>query len=657
MKKTLLLGASALIGTGMLFASQTKYELFDRCDGKPTISKWNSAPEKSTRSDEEPYIDFTYAGDVTNSYSLKGINSGYIYLAFQIPVDDQTPYIGSQVTDVVCLSPTSTSDRNLINRAYAFITDDLSVLPENIKVSSLSDVAYAENVLPLKEPFTITGDKPIYVGYRIPYTANTYYMPVDEIMQPANVRTCLVGVAATSRTVPTYSNYSNEIGSLCIAARIKGDNLPENLIKISEISAPAWFPTDSNISYTASVKNSGANVVNKASFTTSISDGPSFDSEYTFDIPLECGETRNIVISDVPNPGTGIFTLTSTVTHVNDVALNPNQSASTQYSCYDGGYTRHVVIEEATGNWCQYCTRGLGMMDYLKETYPDWILIAVHGGSGTWTSEPMAVPGYENWSYKFISGFPQAVANRTSEVMVWFQDEDDEFYKPINDYYTSFPAYCDVDLKVRLSDDRKSVFIGATSVFAFDMDVPHALSFVLVEDNVGPYSQANYYYGKPEAGEWANFPSGTKMKYNEVARAIDNYPGHTDAYPSNIVGGTEYQYAIEMPLTYSYGKDADGKPGTNINPGDFKVVALITNATTGEIVNAKELLVNPASVESVISDGAMVSVALEGNDIVVTGTDDYAVYTLDGRKVSANNVVPGIYIVKAADKSYKILVK
>lgn len=657
MKKTLLLGASALIGTGMLFASQTKYEIFDRYNGQPTISKWHSAPEKSTRSDEDTYIDFTYAGNVTNSYALNGVNSGYIYLAFQIPVADQTPYIGSQVTDVVCVSPTSTSNRNLINRAYAFITDDLSVLPENIKVSTLSDVAYAENVLPLKEPFTITGEKPIYVGYRIPYTANTYYLPVDEVITPATVRTCLVGVAATSRTVPTYSNYSDQIGSLCIAARIKGDNLPQNLIKLSGISASSWFPTESPISYTASVKNSGANVVNKASFTTSISDGSSIDSEYTFDVPLECGETRNIVISDVPNPGTGIFTLTSTVTHVNDVALNPNQSASTQYSCYDGGYTRHVVIEEATGNWCQYCTRGLGMMNYLKETYPDWILIGVHGGSGTWTSEPMAVPGYQNWAAQFISGFPQAVANRTSEVVVWFQEENDELYKPINDYYTSFPAYCDVNLTARLSDDSQSVFIGATTVFAFDMDARHALSFVLVEDNVGPYAQANYYYNKPEAGEWADFRSGTEMKYNEVARAIDNFPGHTDAYPTNIEAGKEYQYAVEMPLKYSYGKKPDGKAGTDINPDDFKVVALITNATTGEIVNAKELHVNPSAVESVISDAAKVSVALDGNNIVVTGTDNYAVYTLDGRKVSANNVEAGIYIVKAADKSYKILVK
>lgn len=654
MKKTLLILSSILVGSGLVSAasfgtSPNSTSQFEKCGIELTPSQVSDIRANApTRSEDESFLDFSYAGDVYTAYSMNNISSGYVYLAVKIPVEDQTPYIGAQIKGVTIYSPTNQSYTNPIKTAKVFVTDDMSQAPAETTTVSLSSSGFGANYVELEQPFTINGDKPIFIGYRFKYAVGTYYVVVDGIPVASGAPTCLVAAVSSETATPTFSNYSDEMGSLCLRARIFGDNLPTNLISVNSFEIPEYIAPDKDFTFKATVKNMGCNAVGSAQFKETVGENE-YSTDYEFASPLGVGEQRSIELKNIPNNTPGVFTVSLTPVSANGVTIEDPATLTSASSSFTSDLSRTVVVEEATGNWCQYCPRGIVMMEYLKETYPDWVLIAVHGGS---TSEPMQVPGYKEWLNKYVPGFPYAIANRSAEVDV--AADNASYYTPIQDYFESIPGYITPSIEAFTSDDGESIEVTAKTNFIFDTDVKHNLSLVIVEDNVGPYGQANYYYHKAGLPQWYDIPSGTKILFNEVARAI--IPD-IDAYPDQIVKDNEYSYSTTMPLSYTYGKQPDNKAGTVINPENARVVALVTNAVSGSIVGACETSVNVTGVKGAVSDDVKVSVSVESGSIIVKGADDFTVYTLDGRQVSAKDVPAGIYIVKTEGKSFKVMVR
>ena len=174
------------------------------------------------------------------------------------------------------------------------------------------------------------------------------------------------------------------------------------------------------------------------------------------------------------------------------------------------------------------------------------------------------------------------------------------------------------------------------------------LSFVIVEDHVGPYGQSNYYagggYGPLEG--WEKKGDTVETYFDDVARAINSYPGIEGSLPEVLEAGKTYDYSLDMSLS-------------NVKNTWFRVIALITNAATGEIMNADEMVVykdNGAGVEGVVSD-SNIEIKAGNGEIIVTGAENVAVYTLDGRRVNNVNLPAGVYLVNADGKSAKVLVK
>lgn len=651
MKKSLLLLSAFVVGSNLVSALKTENPNFIQAPTSAKEINTVSISKSPQKEEDNSFIDFSYASDVANAYALNNISSGFVYLAFQMPVEDQQPYIGCDITALTIVGGTSNADKNMVTAINAFVTDDLSEAPAETSIGKLSDEAYGENVVTLKTPFHITGEKPIYIGYRFRYTNGAFYLVVDEITTPSSQRTCLVGKANTTKSAPTYANYSDQIGSLCIGARIEGDNLPKNQIKITGASMPQWFAVGKDLKYNVEFKNVGSNAIDNVTFTATTQDGEKYGSYYKLNTPLACGEKTEVTIGAIPNKLEGLLNLTVGADKVNLIEGGVTGNATVTYSVFDGGYKRKVVIEEATGNWCGYCPRGIAMMEYFGEAYPDWIRIAVHGGS---SAEPMLVPGYNDFINTYVEGFPYAIANRNFVVPVYGPITG--FYRPIDNYYASFPAYANVDLTMNVDKEESKVYIDSESKFALNTDKKHKLTFVIVEDNVGPYKQVNNYYGSGEdLWGWENIPSNSETLYRDVARAIDSYD---DVFPENIEKDQTYSYSLSMPLSYTtYGLTPAGKRGTVINPDSFRVVALITDAETGEIVNAAQCAVGNSGVNNAITENANVKVFVNGSDIVVEGTDNFSVYTLDGKTVSPKGVASGIYVVKAADKTFKVMVK
>ena len=145
---------------------------------------------------------------------------------------------------------------------------------------------------------------------------------------------------------------------------------------------------------------------------------------------------------------------------------------------------------------------------------------------------------------------------------------------------------------------------------------------------------------------WEKEGDTVETYFDDVARAINSYPGIEGSLPETLEAGKTYDYSLDMSLS-------------NVKNSWFRVIALITNVATGEIMNADEITAykdNGAGVEGVVSD-SNIEIKAGNGEILVTGAQNVAVYTLDGRRVNNANLPAGVYLVNADGKSAKVLVK
>ena len=85
---------------------------------------------------------------------------------------------------------------------------------------------------------------------------------------------------------------------------------------------------------------------------------------------------------------------------------------------------RRVVVEEYTGMWCQYCPRGIALMENLENKYADdFIGIAIHSG------DPLYCLDYA-WNLGKVRGFPTLEMNRSRKLT---------YYTAINEFEEESP--------------------------------------------------------------------------------------------------------------------------------------------------------------------------------------------------------------------------
>ncbi len=643
MKKSLLILSAAMLASGAATAASSPKTVTFSASSLKAPSVATSHNVRANAAGETPYLVYSKAGEPVSAYTLNNLPSRCtVYLATEMSVADQQPYIGADITAVNVMAGSSANNGNFpISRVLAFVTDDLGKVPTDRTVGTIDTTPFSVTSIQLDNPVTITGEKPLYFGYFMSVSTQCYFMPTDCVPTDPTVRNLMVGVANKVSDVPSYTNYSDqEPGSLCISINISGDNLPENVGTMTGIDVPFYMMSD-EISYGINIKNQGVNDLTSAFVKTEISNGKVYEAKIDFDQPIAPGSTQTVTISGIPNDDEGIFELTSTLLKVNDVDMSESVSLTSSYAYYQNGYTRKPVIEEGTGTWCQWCPSGIVMMETIAKSYPDWIRIAVHQG------DRMAINAYQGFINDYIPGFPYAVANRN--LGVYPTAVTNATYKEMDEIFDAHKAYIKVSFDdVTCSEDQKEVSISSSTEVACDVQIPHMLSFVIVEDKVGPYGQKNAYSGGSNGamGGWENKSNPAETYYDEVARAITNYPGIQGSLPEILEVGKTYNYDLTMSLS-------------NVKNTWFRVIALVTNAVTGEIMNADEMVVykdNGAGVEGVVSD-SNIEIKSGNGEIIVTGAENVAVYTLDGRRVNNANLPAGVYLVNADGKSAKVLVK
>lgn len=564
-------------------------------------------------------ISWGYCGkNVTGTFGETLTPKGAIY----IPEDIAKMYVGAEVTGVRVGLSSSASNISI------FVSEDLNGAPVLQETMASSYPNGFTNLSFTNGTYTITG-KGFYVGYSCTGSSDA---PLG-ISDSYNENGCYADLGDGWKNYSADENYQSL--ALCIAARIKGSDMPKDLSLVGVNSVTQKKNTPFNISGT--VMSLSPKLIKKFTIAYSIDGGEEQTAEVTKQIGS--GVTSKF---EVEHPGLaegGTHSLECRIVKVDDEAdpYDGNNHASSFVGIVTRFPKYRMVAEEGTGTWCGYCPRGIYGFKKMAEKYPDnFVGIAIHPALN---SEPWALlaPSYNNLTF---NSFPTAYINRNSRMLITPSATTLE-----NTYLSTKDdlRLGEVEITSKFTDGSKKA-IEATAVTTFVTDLPetnYRIAFVLTEDNVSGYKQANNLTGwdASEVGEWSTIGTYPEVDMQHVAREIFGFRGIENSIPKSVKGETPVYFTQTLELNDRVQ-----------NPDNINVIALLFNTRTGYIENAAEARVGKASATvgiNDISDNSAFNLYVSGGKIACSGFDGkLTVYTVDGKQVANESLKRGVYIVK-----------
>lgn len=404
MIKRILPLSIAIITAGSSLAFNVKRPLLQSTDLEPyssSILKTHNGSVKSsafTRAGEgdSNSIDFSLAGEWGNAFKLNGVSAGdEVYLAFEMSKENTKVFADDEITSINITTGVFVANNIETNKVIDvnvfIIEDDIEKAPVYKQAGVLGDKPYTEYKVTLDTPYKITEGKNFFVGYsfKVP-TGNQYYVSTD-YMYPETTDGCWIGTVK-DKTI-SWDNLAEEIGSLCIGCTIAGENFPQNNVSLLNIAGTPYTEPGKEFTYHFYIQNKGQSaseiemtyVIGNAAVKTekiSLNKKLSYGETDIFEMQLVCDEEK-----------TGI-PMTFTISKVDGVENNSKYTTmSGTIDCYSSskGFPRVHLIEEGTGTWCGWCPRGIVMMEYIAEKYPDFFArAAIHKSYGT-SRDPMQV--------------------------------------------------------------------------------------------------------------------------------------------------------------------------------------------------------------------------------------------------------------------------
>ena len=285
---------------------------------------------------------------------------------------------------------------------------------------------------------------------------------------------------------------------------------------------------------------------------------------------------------------------------------------------------RRVVVEEYTGMWCQYCPRGIALMENLENKYADdFIGIAIHSG------DPLYCLDYA-WNLGKVRGFPTLEMNRSRKLT---------YYTAINEFEEEKAMGADMDIDISAQWDSNKEKITVTPHVTFRVapkDGAYAVAYVLTEDGMAKSSwmQNNNFSGNSSL----RGISAELDKFIDLPSVIRNLPNNFTAIAAKGVytAATEdyIKTPIEIDKTQSFKHVFNISRNTLLqNKSKLKVCALLINLNTKKIENAAKCNITDAT-----------STGISSVEEAQTNVVEIARYTLEGRRIFAPQ--QGVNLVK-----------
>lgn len=637
------------------------------------------APAKA-EADEDLAMVLKYCRD---PYSAYQINTGQIGLGIMFPKSMMAEYKGATITSINVCSPinnrlsSQSSYVNSLTECKVFVTESLGGTPISETEGTISNVGLDYTPVTLSTPYTITGDKDVYVCVMWDKVTATDFPIVADGYQPQTnysgyLYSRLDHVDQNGSPVlqakSEWKQFNQYVGNMCLTATIKGDFLPQNLGSVVAEQMPASVKPGEEFEYAVLVLNDGANKIKNVDLSLKIGDQEV--QTVTSNMYANDGTAQTISIGNseygvafgkfVSNIESQSVPYTAYISKVNGVDnANSNRVITGSLVSLSKGYPRNIVVEELTSTTCSMCPIGITGMETMKEKYGAdgrFIPIAVHCPIPQ-AGDPMNIcrNGYEYYDFMLdiqAAGVQLAaptayfMRNLANQITPTPEDLEKEF-----NILKDVPAVVEVKAALAETDDTKKVKLDVDVTPVMDLAGNYGISYTIVEDNVGPHVQTNGFsgYSDEQYYGWGSKPSSVSMKFNDVARRGSIYHTAPDSEIKGFKADTPVNYSTTVDLTYV-------SDLTN-----YSVVAMLINKDNGNIENAC-IVKSPTttSVEGIEAEAtAPIAVGMQGAlQMLQTGN----VYSVDGRMVAKNangliSLPAGIYLVATPNGNAKVMVR
>lgn len=535
--------------------------------------------------------------------------------AIYIPADVAQVYKGFTVTAVKYGLAAQATD------VEVFITKDLNADPIVTKKAAVSNLYKGWNEVALTTPYEIDGEG-FYIGYS--YSGENVSMGVTSTFSE---NACWADLG------DGWKNYTTEMGetakALAIQARITGDNLPLDLMLYTEqkdIAVQKGEPCK----FDFSVKNLSAVVVRNLQVGYSIDGGE--ETVCDFKTTMGSNIDKSFTIEHDGFDVVGNHTLKLRIVSINgkDDAYAPNSELVLGLNVKNSLPIQRIIVEEGTGTWCPNCPRGIVAVHKASEAFPDrFIGIAVH------RQDAMETNSYAELQF---DGYPSSYINRNLKSSI--DPSFDAFKTAVNNVSERVPVM-GVEANAEYTDATKSkISVEALTTFVSEhKGIDYRLSFVLLEDGVKGYTQANNYAGgSVEMGGFEKLPNPATIDMDHVARMNYSYNGIEGSIPADVEADqtTTYKTTLDVPSTIQ-------------NPDNCDLVVLVLDANTGKIENGVKVALGKHTTAIYDAEQLLIpDFSFQGDRLNVDGfSGSVRLFTADGVEVSNCNLAPGMYIVKA----------
>ena len=295
--------------------------------------------------------------------------------------------------------------------------------------------------------------------------------------------------------------------------------------------------------------------------------------------------------------------MVATISQVNGGGADGDASDDATTMTYDPiipAVGKMVVVEEATGTWCQYCPRGAVYMEMMSNKYPEFFAgIAVHN------NDPMTVTAYDAAMGQLITGYPSALADRMSVV------DPSQIEQPFLDRLVVAPTAFIIPGATWDSSTR-TLNVSISADFQSAANNNYKLAVVLTEDEVtgttSAYNQSNAFSGGSlgPMGGFESLPNpvpASQMVYDHVARnLVPSFSGFPNSFPATVNAGETHTVNATFVLPASWDETKINIIGMLINPAgkiDNAGKATITEAVANGFVSGTDMTVGIEELDQV----------------------------------------------------------
>jgi len=512
------------------------------------------------------------------------------------------------------------------------------------------------NVVSFGEGVTIP-EGGCYVGYTITVTnvskgAGLYpvFLTYEQPDQPGGFWW------RTSESISDWTdNYGNGYGNLTTSVTIKG-TFPTEALSISSTFQPTNVLIGETCTVPVLLTGAGINPIESFTYTVTNLDGSNaFSQRFKINgTTISLNEEANAKLVVPSGLVKGFDQRRITITEVNDL---PNESADNvcvgQTLTLTERLPRKVLFEEITGNRCGWCPRGITAMEKILEQYPEeFIGIAYHLYS---QNDPMFNMDFAD-VVDFFESAPTCMLNRTLFNLdpyygstYQYTNEDFGILKDMESV-KNMVSEASVVVKPMWNDEE--ILISTDVTFAYDCDTaPYRLAYAVVEDGISSkkeeWQQANYYrsiydqLGEEGAKEYLGIDENsplwqwTQKSIYVKGMVYDNVCLTGVSLSTGIEGSVQAPIIEGQTQTHTFSINMDEHETVMKKKANVRVVAILINTTTGEVVNADSKIVQTAP--SAIGD-------------IITSTTEQPAYNLAGQRVAEGykglRIVGGKKIIK-----------